>query len=165
MEAFQPFIPPSQVTTIYSTDNLEISCSENFRRKILCLSLSDNTQDKILKKQNTLKKTMNNSSELLSVNRWIPLYFKNLTFSLSFIFHIFPNPLQPKVFGVKFSLRDFRRIFTIKVRSFKLWKRPKLSNFRFPEGWYFLNCDSTELKRSCTIFFSVSERHRWAVVG
>jgi len=30
-----------------------------------------------------------------------------------------------KLFGVKFSLRDFRRIFTIELRNFKLWKMPK----------------------------------------
>jgi len=40
---------------------------------------------------------------------------------------------------------------------------PKLINFRFPEGWYFLNDDNTEPKRSSNIFFSVYERHRWAV--
>jgi len=37
--------------------------------------------------------------------------------------------------------------------------------FTFPEGCYFFNCDNTELKRSSKIIFSVSERHRWAVVG
>jgi len=42
---------------------------------------------------------------------------------------------------------------------------PKFINFRFPEGWYFLHCDSTELKRFSKIIFSVSERHRWAVLG
>jgi len=30
---------------------------------------------------------------------------------------------------------------------------PKLLNFRFPKGWYFLKCDNTELKRSSLIFF------------
>jgi len=25
---------------------------------------------------------------------------------------------------------------------------PELLNFSFPAGWYFLNCDNTELKRS-----------------
>jgi len=42
---------------------------------------------------------------------------------------------------------------------------PKLLNFRFPERWYFFNFDNAELKRSSKTFFSVSERHRWAVVG
>ena len=28
-----------------------------------------------------------------------------------------------------------------------------------------MNCDNTELKRSPEINFSVSERHRWTVVG
>ena len=41
---------------------------------------------------------------------------------------------------------------------------PKLLDFRFAGGDMFLNCDNTELKRSFKIFFSVSERHRWAVV-
>jgi len=43
-----------------------------------------------------------------------------------FLFPLFFfNPQQPKVFGVKFSLREIRRIFSIKIRSFKLWKMPK----------------------------------------
>jgi len=56
---------------------------------------------------------------------------------------------------------------------------PELLNFRFqrddilqillPCQWKYwhrvLNCKNTELKRSSKIFFSVSERHRWAVVG
>jgi len=42
---------------------------------------------------------------------------------------------------------------------------PKLLNFRFPEELCFLNCDNAKLKISLKIFFSVSERHRWAVVG
>jgi len=78
------------------------------------------------------------------------------------------NPEQPKVFGVKFSLREIERIFSIEVRNSKLWKMPKQLNFRFPGFFliiflffYFYN---TELKRSLTNF-SVSERHRWAVVG
>jgi len=36
------------------------------------------------------------------------------------------NPVQPKVFGVKFSLREIRRIFYSKIRYFKLFKMPKL---------------------------------------
>jgi len=35
---------------------------------------------------------------------------------------------------------------------------PKLLNLRYPEGWYFENCDNTELKRSSKINCSVSER-------
>jgi len=31
---------------------------------------------------------------------------------------------QPKVFGVKFSLRDIERIFSIEIRNIKLWKMP-----------------------------------------
>jgi len=42
---------------------------------------------------------------------------------------------------------------------------PKSINFRFPEGWYFLNWGKTELKRSSKIFFSVSGPHRWAIVA
>jgi len=68
----------------------------------------------------------------------------------------------PKVF---WSEREIGRIFSIKMHNFKLWKMPELFNLRFPEGWYFLNCDSTELKRSSKIFFFVSERHRQAIVG
>jgi len=44
------------------------------------------------------------------------------------------NPLQPKVFGVKFRFREIGRIFPTKIRNFKLCKMPKLLNFRFPEG-------------------------------
>ena len=36
------------------------------------------------------------------------------------------NPQLPEVFGVKFSSKDFRRIFSIKLHNFKLWKMPKL---------------------------------------
>jgi len=56
------------------------------------------------------------------------------------------NPLQPKVFGVKFRLREIGRIFSTKIRNFKLWKMPKLVDFRFLEGGYFLNFYNTELK-------------------
>jgi len=55
-------------------------------------------------------------------------------------------------------------IFPIQIQNFKLWKMPKLFKFRFPEGWYFFDCDNTELKRSSKINFSVSERHRWASI-
>jgi len=44
------------------------------------------------------------------------------------------NPKQSNVFGGKFRLREIRRIFPIKLSTFKLWKMPKLLNFRFPEG-------------------------------
>jgi len=30
---------------------------------------------------------------------------------------------------------------------------PELFNFRFPEGWYFLNWDNTELKKSSKIIY------------
>ena len=36
------------------------------------------------------------------------------------------NALQPKVFGVKFSLREIGRIFFTKIRNFKLFETPKL---------------------------------------
>jgi len=73
------------------------------------------------------------------------------------------NPFMPKVVVAKFSLAEIRT-FLIKIRNFKLWEMPKLSNFRFPEA-YFFNCDNTELKRSSKTNFSVCERHRWAVEG
>jgi len=41
---------------------------------------------------------------------------------------------KPKEFKVKFGLREIQRIFTIELRYFKLWKMPKLLNFRFPEA-------------------------------
>jgi len=63
------------------------------------------------------------------------------------------NPKKPKVFGVKFSFRKIGRIFSTKVRNFKLWRMPKLLNFRFLEEWYFWNCDNIELNRSSKIFF------------
>ena len=66
---------------------------------------------------------------------------------------------------MKFRLTENGRIFSTKIRSFKFWKMPKLLNLRFPEGWYFLNCENTEMKRSSTINVSVYERHRWAVGG
>jgi len=42
--------------------------------------------------------------------------------------------LEPKVFGMKFSLREVGGIFSTKIRNFKLWKMPKLLNFMFSEG-------------------------------
>jgi len=75
------------------------------------------------------------------------------------------NQQRPKVFGVKCSLRDIGRFFPTETRNFERWKMPKLLNFRFSEWWYFLNSDNTELKRSSKIHVSVSERHRWAVMG
>jgi len=36
------------------------------------------------------------------------------------------NPLHPKVFGVKFSLGEIRRIFFTKIRNFKPFKMPEL---------------------------------------
>jgi len=66
---------------------------------------------------------------------------------------------------MKYSLREIVRIFSTKARNLKLWKMAKLLNYGFQEGWYFLNYNSNELKRSSKIFFSVSERHRWALVG
>ena len=47
------------------------------------------------------------------------------------------NPQQPNVFGVTFRLRETRRIIPIILRNFKLWKMPKLLNFKFPDGLYF----------------------------
>ena len=75
------------------------------------------------------------------------------------------NSHQPKVFGVKLSSIEIKRIFSTKIRNFKLFKMPKLPNFTFPEGCHFLNCDDAELKGSSKIFFSFSERLHWAVVG
>jgi len=69
------------------------------------------------------------------------------------LFCHYVNPWQPKVFGVKFSLREIRRTFPIKLRNLKLWKMPKLLIFRFPQGWYFLNFNNTKLKRPSKIFF------------
>ena len=34
------------------------------------------------------------------------------------------KPKQPKLFGVKFSLREIQRTFSIEIRNFKLWKMP-----------------------------------------
>jgi len=49
------------------------------------------------------------------------------------------NSLQPKVFGVKFSLRETGTIFFTKIRNFKPFKILKLLNLRFQEGGYFFN--------------------------
>jgi len=61
---------------------------------------------------------------------------------------------------MKFTLREIGRVFSIEIRNIKLWKMPKLLNFRFLEVWCFVKCDNTELERSSKIFFSASERHR-----
>jgi len=44
------------------------------------------------------------------------------------------NPYQPKVFEVKFRLREIGKILFTKISNFKLWKIPKVLNLRFPEG-------------------------------
>jgi len=53
------------------------------------------------------------------------------------------SPQQPNALEclVKRNSKDFLN----KLRNFKLWKMPKLLNFRFSEWWYFWNCDNTEL--------------------
>jgi len=63
--------------------------------------------------------------------------------------------LTGTVFGLKLSLKEIRRIFTTKKRNFKLWKMPKLLNLGISQIG----------KRSSKLNVSVSERHRWAVVG
>jgi len=62
---------------------------------------------------------------------------KGLVGSYMTIDWFFFNPQQPKIFGVKFSLRAIKRIFLIKLRNSKLWKMSKLLNFRLSEGRYF----------------------------
>jgi len=59
--------------------------------------------------------------------------FKNVLTVETYLREII-DPKQPKVFGVKFSLREIGGIFFIKIRNFKLWKIPKLINFGFPAG-------------------------------
>jgi len=49
------------------------------------------------------------------------------------LFSEYLNQWEPKVFGVKFSLREIRRIFPTKLRTFKLWKMPRELNSRSPE--------------------------------
>jgi len=69
---------------------------------------------------------------------------------------------SPKYLEWNLASEKLKGFFPVKIRNFKLLKMPKLLNLRFPEGWYFLNCDNTERKRSSKTFLSVSERHRWA---
>jgi len=67
---------------------------------------------------------------------------------------------------VKFSQREIERIFfqlKYAILSFGKCLNNQISGFQ--RGDIFLNCDKTELNRSSKIDFSVSERHRWAVVG
>ena len=54
-----------------------------------------------------------------SSSNWIALLISKVEY-LHF------NLLQPKVFGVKFSLREIRGIFFTKIRNFKLLKMPIL---------------------------------------
>jgi len=74
------------------------------------------------------------------------------------------QPIKAQSIWNAIRLRKIGRIFSTKIRHFKLRKMAKIFNFTFPKGCYFLNCDKTELKRSSKIIVSVSERHRWAVV-
>jgi len=64
---------------------------------------------------------------------------------------------------MKFSLREVGRKFSIELRNFKVWKMPKLLNFRFSEGRYFFLILTILDKKDLN--FSVSEQHRWAVAG
>jgi len=57
-------------------------------------------------------------------------------------------------------MKDF---FSIKIRNSKLWKMPNLLNFRFPEVFFFVTI--LNWKDPLKYFFSVAERHRWAVGG
>jgi len=67
---------------------------------------------------------------------------------------------------VKFILREIGSFFPLKYEILSVQKFPKLLNFMFPNGLYIvLIVTNTELKRSSEVIFSVSERHRWAVVG
>jgi len=58
--------------------------------------------------------------------------------------------------SVKLQLNQIVRIFQIKDGGGLLWSKPSAE---------IRHCDNTELKRSAKIFFSSSERHRWALVG
>jgi len=60
---------------------------------------------------------------------------------------------SPKYLEWNLASEKLEGFFSIKIRNFKLWEMPKKLNFTFSEGWYFLNYDNTELKRSSKIFF------------
>ena len=47
------------------------------------------------------------------------------------------NPYQPKAFGVKFSLREILRIFSIELRNFKLCEMPRVLILGFQRGDIF----------------------------
>jgi len=52
--------------------------------------------------------------------------FKKYVSSLvHMLFNLALTHKQPKIFGVKFSLREIERIFSIKMRNFLLRKMPK----------------------------------------
>ena len=55
--------------------------------------------------------------------------------------------------------------FSIKIGNFKLWPMPKIFDIRFPEVWFFFNCDNTNLRRSAETLFPVPEWYSSAVVG
>jgi len=58
------------------------------------------------------------------------------------------TPNSPKYLEWNLAEEKLGGIFYFHIRNFKLWKMPKLLNYKFPERWYFLNWDNTELKRS-----------------
>jgi len=72
---------------------------------------------------------------------------------------------SPKYLEWNLAEEKLEGFFPLKYKILSFWKMPKLLDFRFPEEWYFLKCDYTELKRSSKINFPVAEQHRWAVVG
>jgi len=53
------------------------------------------------------------------------------------------------------------------ILKFQVLRGLKTTNFKFERGdiFFCFNCDSTELNRTSKIKCSVTERHRWAVVG
>ena len=72
------------------------------------------------------------------------IVYRIITLRVSLIFLRLPSsghinqPITARsIYGVKFSLREIRKVFSIKLRNFQLWKLPKLLDFRFPEEIFF----------------------------
>jgi len=107
----------------------------------------------------------------LSVDQDCAKYLKNQLHNNGFFFwervdeKFWVQLITAQSIWSKIKLEELEEFYPLKyaIPSFGKWLY--IIKFQVSRGWHFLNCDNTELKRSSKIKFSVSERHRWAVVG
>ena len=97
------------IKTIKKQKNIAVLKGTHGALIILCPNLNQSLISKFVE-----------TNPLILYNRRSTKIFE-VAFSSSFV-----NPLQPKVLGVKFSLREIGRIFFTNIPNFKLFKMPNL---------------------------------------